>query len=124
MKRIAFVIGIMTALWVFGKLVVEKDSYVFSSEIAQQTTPVAQELDSINKEIEVLKDRRNMYLARAYNNDLNAERWQFESNRYLDARQAWNDADADREAARRIQLQIDALEKKREQILVQHPDKR
>ena len=84
-------------------------------EADQQT--LQQELDAIDKEVKKLEERQNRYRASAARHEDEAMRWQFQSGMQVDARMAWAQADQDREKMKDIQKLIDALQKRKAQIL-------
>jgi hypothetical protein len=79
-----------------------------------------QKIEAIDEEIEQLMDEKEGAEARAERREDEAMRWQFQQKRFSDAREAWRQADIEREREQELQEQIDALKKKREAILNSH----
>jgi len=101
-------------------------SYVLSSfsiearagakvEADQQT--YQQELAEIDAAVKKLEEKKNRYRASAARHEDEALRWQFQPGMLVDARMAWAQADQDREKMEEIQKLIDALQKRKAQIL-------
>jgi hypothetical protein len=89
---------------------------------AQTTTDWQNRLQELDKQIDDLSDLKRKHEAAAVRADDEGMRWQFQQNQKQEAKRAYQRADNHREIARKIQLQIDALKKEREQILLKHPD--
>ncbi|HKZ00107.1 MAG TPA: hypothetical protein VJ112_02960, partial [Rhabdochlamydiaceae bacterium] len=84
-------------------------------EVDQQ--PYQQELSEIDAAVKKLEEKKNRYRASAARHEDEALRWQFQPGMLVDARMAWAQADQDREKMEEIQKLIDALQKRKAQIL-------
>ncbi len=97
------------------------NSPVKKVEIAQSEN-WQEELQQINKQLDDLKDLRDRYDASATRHENDAMRWQFEQNLKQESRRAYKQAELDRAAEKKIQVQIDELEARKAEILKQHPN--
>ncbi len=81
-----------------------------------ETLTKEQEVQAIDKQIEELQDLQDKYISSAKRKAGNAMRWQFQSENYLDARRAWDQAARDKQIAEEIQIQIDDLETRKKEL--------
>jgi hypothetical protein len=79
-----------------------------------------QEIQNIEKQIQELTEMKRGYEARALRHEDQAQRLQFRQNEQLTVRKHWQLADENREIAKRIQLDIDQLEARKQAILREH----
>jgi hypothetical protein len=84
--------------------------------VEEESMTPQQELQAIDKQIEVLKDERDKYISSAKRNANKAMRWQFQKENYSDARRAWDQVARDKKMAEEIQLQIDDLETRKREL--------
>ncbi len=77
------------------------------------------EIEDLNEQIKDLEDERDKYRARATRAQDQGDRLQFENGMLTDARRYWIAADAYNEVADKIDEQITALKKKRDELLQQ-----
>lgn len=76
-----------------------------------------EELREIHYEIERLEELQRGYEAKALRHENLANRLQFRSGQYLLAKQHWEIAEQNRLMAKKIQQQIDQLEKRKQYLL-------
>ena len=81
-----------------------------------------EELRQIDDELKEAQDLRNRYLAEARRAEDQGMRWQFTQDQKMEAKRAFQIADAKKEAAQMLQARIDVLNARRTQILQEHPD--
>jgi hypothetical protein len=118
--------GCLAFVFIAAGLIAKDDSVALVKPILKQDSlkfiadDWKTEVSDIEQEIEKLKNQRNLYLAKAVRLQNQGDRLQFEQNNLIDARRAWQQAQIHREIATRIQEEIDALEKRKTQILETH----
>jgi hypothetical protein len=78
------------------------------------------EVESIDKQIKEKTDQKNLALSKAAQAQNQGDRLQFNQNNLLDARRYWQVADAYRQQAALLDLEIELLKNKRAQILKEH----
>src|SRR5579862_9364999 len=80
------------------------------------------ELNQIDGQIQSSKDQRDLLKSKAYRLDEQANRWQFRSDFFQDARRAWQQADVLREAAGELDEYIVELEGRKSELLKENPE--
>lgn len=75
------------------------------------------EIYRIDRQIEQLKELQEKYRGSSERQANNAMRWQFQRENYLSARRAWDKVSQDKQKIKEIQLQIDDLQKRREELV-------
>lgn len=81
-----------------------------------------EELRQIDEEIQKTEDLRDRHLATARRAEDQAMRWQFMQNQKQESKRAYERADANKREAALLQEQIDLLNKRKAQLLKDHPD--
>jgi len=79
-----------------------------------------QEVTEIDQQIEDLEELKRGYEAKALRLENQAERLQFKNSEYIVAKRYWELADENRQIAKRIQSEIDALKEKKQEIIKAH----
>ncbi len=93
---------------------------LLTAQLIANDTLWQEQVYEIDQEIRQLEDRKIKTLGRANRLEDNAMRWQFMQDQKMEARRAYAQADAAREEARMIQMQIDLLERTKQKILLEH----
>lgn len=75
------------------------------------------EIIAIDQEIEELKLKKNFYQSKILRLEINADRWQFDSSTYQDARRAWKEIDDAKLRIEEIDRLIVALEQQKQTLL-------
>lgn len=97
-------------------------TFFFSSlGFAQEELSPCARIEQLDRQIKSNDDRRNLLRAKAYQLELQADRWQFYSDFYQDALRAYKQVDVFREAAVEIDLKILELEAERAELIKQNP---
>ncbi|MBS0616286.1 MAG: hypothetical protein JSR58_07040 [Verrucomicrobia bacterium] len=92
---------------------------------AVTAAPMSEEekqLQKIDSQIEKLTKERNQHALAAEKYQQLGDNWQYETNYIQDAYANWAKADAERRQMMDIQMQIDALQEQKQQILQFHPE--
>ena len=87
------------------------------SPIAAYKVTKPSELHQVDRQIFHLRAQKRGYEARALRHEALANRLQFQSSQLLKARQHWAIAEKNRAIAKKIQQEIDRLEKRKQQLL-------
>ena len=85
-------------------------------------TEEQKELQQIDAQIEKLAKERDVHALAAEKYQQKGDKWQYETDYIQDAYANWTKADDERRQMMDIQLQIDALQAKKRQILQFHPE--
>jgi DNA repair exonuclease SbcCD ATPase subunit len=81
-----------------------------------------EELREIDKEIKNAEDLRDRYIAAARRAEDQGMRWQFMQDQKQEAKRAFEKADEKKRAAKMLEVRIEALKAKRDQILQEHSE--
>lgn len=98
------------------------DRSVNAAEAIQDALDWREELSLLDEEIEKSEDLKNRHLATARRAEDQGMRWQFMQNQKQEAKRAFERADANKREAALLQEQIDLLNKRKAQILKDHPE--
>lgn len=94
-------INILTTIFFFGSLFADGSG----------------ELLDIDSQIETLKHQQLKHRSQAAHDKNNADRWQFEANRFDEARRAYYDEDLHLKMIDELQRQIELLEEKKASLM-------
>lgn len=79
-----------------------------------------QELQTIDQKIFELREAQERARSLAERKANNAIRWQFQNENYMDARRAWDEVAALKTQIQEMQVEVDKLEARKQEILREH----
>lgn len=121
-KCILIVAGIFSTGEAFSRIqILECRTRMLSKqEYAQNENDWKQELVNIDRKVKTLTLRRNLHQARAARLEENAKQWQTHPDLTTEARSVWKRFETEKSQVREIQAEIDALQRRKMEILKEH----
>ena len=98
------------------------DRPVNATQSTQSALGWREEIRQIDQEIKTSEELRDRHLAIARRAEDQGMRWQFTQNQKQEAKRAFQKADANKKEAALLQEQIDLLNKRKAQLLKDHPE--